>query len=245
MAPLGRIGGLQVGASLLTGSLLALFTLSGCSPVGMAVGAGATVTNMAMEERGFVNSTKDKVIWADISNRMLARDRKLFQNVDIQVHEGRVLLSGFVQRPEERVEATRLAWEPEGVREVVDEIKLGRSLDGGDFAEDVYLIQQIRLKLMFDRDIRAINYSVDCIRSTVYLMGIARTPAELQRVIDHVRDVPYVRAVVNHVRVRTDPLPPIPENPPVIAGPTTSPGSVTANAQPAPASRKPAQKATR
>jgi hypothetical protein len=78
---------------------------------------------------------------------------------------------------------------------------------------------------MFDRDIRAINYSVDCIRSTVYLMGVARTPAELQRVIDHVRDVPYVRAVVNHVRVRTDPLPSIPENPPTIAASNSVPAS--------------------
>jgi len=157
----------------------------------------------------------------------------------VQVHEGRVLLSGFVQKREDRIEATRIAWEPDGVREVVDEIKLGRSLDAGDFAEDVYLIQQIRLKLMFDRDIRAINYSVDCIRSTVYLMGVARTPAELQRVIDHVRDVPYVRAVVNHVRVRTDPLPPIPETPPTFAATTSTPAPVA----PAP-SRKVPQKAT-
>jgi osmotically-inducible protein OsmY len=219
MSPSKRIGGPSIGATL-------LITLSACSPVGMAVGAGATVTNMAMEERGFVNSARDKAIWTDISARMLDRDSKLFQNVDVQVHEGRVMLTGFVQKPEDRVEATRLAWQPDGVREVVDEIKLGRSLDGGDFAEDVWLIQQIRLKLMFDRDIRAINYSVDCIRSTVYLMGVARTPAELQRVIDHVRDVPYVRAVVNHVRVRTDPLPPIPESPPTIAASNTVPESV-------------------
>jgi osmotically-inducible protein OsmY len=243
MAPVGRIGGSWIGASLLIGIIP--LGLSACSPVGMAVGAGATVTNMAMEERGFVNSAKDKAIWTDISARMLNQNGKLFQNIDVQVHEGRVLLTGFVQKREDRIEATRIAWEPDGVREVVDEVKLGRSLDGGDFAEDVWLIEQIRLKLMVDRDIRAINYSVDCIRSTVYLMGIARTPAELQRVIDHVRDVPYVRAVVNHVRVRTDPLPPIPENPPVIAGPVPSPSSVTANAQPAAAPRKPAQKATR
>jgi osmotically-inducible protein OsmY len=219
MSPSKRIGGPSIGATL-------LITLSACSPVGMAVGAGATVTNMAMEVRGFVNSARDKAIWTDISARMLDRDSKLFQNVDVQVHEGRVLLTGFVQKPEDRVEATRLAWQPDGVREVVDEIKFGRSLDFGDFSEDVWLIEQIRLKLMFDRDIRAINYSVDCIRSTVYLMGVARTPAELQRVIDHVRDVPYVRAVVNHVRVRTDPLPPIPESPPTIAASNTVPESV-------------------
>jgi osmotically-inducible protein OsmY len=236
MSPLKRIGGPRIGASLLIGLLPVV--LSACSPVGMAVGAGATVTNMAMEERGFVNSTRDKAIWTDITARMLNRDEKLFQNVDVQVHEGRVLLSGFVQRPVDRIEATRLAWEPDGVREVVDEIKLGRSLDAGDISEDVLLIQQIRLKLMLDRDIRAINYSVDCIRSTVYLMGVARTPAELQRVIDHVRDVPYVRAVVNHVRVRTDPLPPIPANPPTFAASTYVP---SAPPRPAKASPRPTQ----
>ena len=218
MSPIKRIGGPWIGTALLTGILpvvLLPLGLAACSPVGMAVGAGATVTNMAMEERGFFTSARDKAIWTDVSARILDKDQKLFTDVDVQVHEGRVLLTGFVQKPEDRVEATRLAWEPDGVREVVNEIKLGRSLDLGDFSEDVWLIQQIRLKLMVDRDIRAINYSVDCIRSTVYLMGVARTPAELQRVIDHVRDVPYVRAVVNHVRVRTDPLPPIPKTPPI------------------------------
>ena len=246
MSPSKRIGGPGIGATLLIGLLPVglLAALGGCSPVGMAIGAGATVTNMAMEERGFYNSTRDKAIWTDITARMLSKDQKLFQNIDVQVHEGRVLLTGFVQKREDRIEATRIAWEPGGVREVVDEIKLGRSLDAGDFAEDVALIQQIRLKLMFDRDIRAINYSVDCIRSTVYLMGVARTPAELQRVIDHVRDVPYVRAVVNHVRVRTDPLPPIPDSPPMIAAPAPSPNAPPASTKPA-APRKPSQQATR
>jgi osmotically-inducible protein OsmY len=254
MASFRRIGACRIGASLLlvgpvlTGLLsvgLLCIGLAGCSPVGMAVGAGATVTNMAMEERGFVTSARDKVIWTDISGRLFKKNEKLFQDVDVQVHEGRVLLSGFVQKPEDRVEATRIAWEPDGIREVVNEIKLGRSLDFGDVSQDVWLIQQVRLKLMFDRDVRAINYSVDCIRSTVYLMGIARTPAELQRVIDHVRDVPYVRAVVNHVRVRTDPLPPIPETPPTIAEPVPAPNGLPKYTPPASGRQKPAQQATR
>ena len=235
MAPIKRIGRPWIGPGTFT-ALLTVPLLAACSPVGMAVGAGATVTNMAMEERGFVTSTEDKVIWTDISARLLKKNAQLFQNVDVQVHEGRVLLTGFVQKPEDRVEATRIAWEPDGIREVVNEIKLGRSLDLGDYSEDIWLIQEVRLKLMLDRDIRAINYSVDCIRSTVYLMGVARTQAELQRVIDHVRDVPYVRAVVNHVRVRTDPLPPIPESPPTIAAPKIAPeGSGTGAAPAAPA----------
>jgi osmotically-inducible protein OsmY len=203
-------------ASTAIGAAFLLATLAGCSPVGMAIGAGATAANMAMEERGFGNAVRDDVIWADINGRLLDKDPKLFQNVNLQVHEGRVVLSGFVTRPEDRVEATRIAWEPSGIREVANEIKVGRTRDFGDFTEDQWLIQEINLKLLLDRDIRQSNYSVDCIRSTVYLMGVARSQAELQRVIDHVRDVPYVRAVVSHVRVRTDPLPPIPDQPPEI-----------------------------
>jgi osmotically-inducible protein OsmY len=205
--------------------------LAACSPVGMAVGAGATVANMAMEERGFGNAVRDNLIWTDINGRLLNKDSKLFLNVDLQVHEGRVLLTGFVQKPEDRVEATRIAWEADGVREVIDDVKLGRSRDLGDFTEDQLLVQEINLKLLLDRDIRASNYSVDCIRSTVYLMGIARTQAELQRAIDHVRDVPYVRAVVSHVRVRTEPLPPIPDQIPVIPPAGATP-SATASVQP-------------
>jgi osmotically-inducible protein OsmY len=212
--------------------LILISELAGCSPVGMAVGAGATVANMAMEERGFGNAVRDNVIWTDINGRLLNKDAKLFQNVNLQVQEGRVLLTGFVQKPEDRVEATRIAWEPDGVREVINNVKLGRTRDFGDISQDQFLVQEINLKLLLDRDIRQSNYSVDCIRSTVYLMGIARTPAELQRVIDHVRDVPYVRAVVSHVRVRTDPLPPIPDQPPTIppagAAPTTTAQSVGA-----------------
>jgi osmotically-inducible protein OsmY len=203
--------------------LTLIVALAGCSPVGMAVGAGATVANMAMEERGFGNAVRDDVIWTDINGRLINKDPKLFQNVNLQVHEGRVLLTGLVQKPEDRVEATRIAWEPDGVREVIDKVKLGRSRDFGDISQDQFLVQEINLKLLLDRDIRQSNYSVDCIRSTVYLMGIARTPAELERVIDHVRDVPYVRAVVSHVRVRTDPLPPIPDQPPAIPPAGTTP----------------------
>ncbi|HVO04715.1 MAG TPA: BON domain-containing protein [Candidatus Cybelea sp.] len=211
----------------------------------MAIGAGATVTNMAMEERGLGNAVRDDAIWVDINGRLLNQDAKLFRNVNLQVQEGRVLLTGFVQRPEDRVEATRIAWEVDGVREVVNNVKVGRSRDFGDYSEDIFLVQEINLKLLLDRDIRAINYSVDCIRSTVYLMGVARSQAELQRVIDHVRDVPYVRAVVSHVRVRTDPLPPIPATPPVIANPYVATPPTQPSVQQTSASAVPAPRSAR
>jgi hypothetical protein len=105
----------------------------------------------------------------------------------------------------------------------MNEIKIGRGLDLGDYSEDAWLINRLRLKLMADRQIRANNFSIDCIRSTIYLMGVAQNDTERQRVIDHARDIAYVREVVSRVRLVSDPLPPVPAQ-----KPTTEPGPVDA-----------------
>lgn len=199
--------------------LFASLSLTSCSPVGTAVGVAATTINLATQERGLVKGVDDNLTWVSINERLLRHDQNLFQKVSLQVHEGRVLLTGFVQKPEDRVLATEIAWQPDGVREVMNEIKIGRSLDFGDYSEDAWLIQRLRLKLMADRQVRANNFSIDCIRSTIYLMGVAQDDTERQRVIDHARDIAYVDDVVSRVRVAGDPLPAMPTTKPADPGP--------------------------
>jgi osmotically-inducible protein OsmY len=180
--------------------------LAACSPVGAAVGAGAAVGLGATEERGLGQSVEDKVIWLEINRRWLARDAALFQRVDLQVHEGRVLLTGMVEAPETRIEAVRLAWQAEGVGEVINEIRIAEEPRSfSDYLQDGWLARQLEMKILLDERIRSINYSIDAVDSVIYLMGVAQDEAELQRVIDHARDIPYVRRVVSYVRLREDP----------------------------------------
>ena len=79
---------------LLAGLLSAM--LAGCSPLGVATTVGATAGIKASEERGFSTSVSDDAIWLDINRRLLDHDGALFEAVMLQVHEGRVLLSGEV-----------------------------------------------------------------------------------------------------------------------------------------------------
>jgi hypothetical protein len=72
-----------------------------------------------------------------------------------------------------------------------------------------------------------VNYNVDCVGGTIYLMGVAQNKAELQRVIDHARDIPYVRQVVSYVRIK-DP-----------AKPASPPPAKPQPAKPAPGSSSP------
>jgi osmotically-inducible protein OsmY len=201
--------------------LVAYGALAGCSPVGTAIGAAAFTADLATQERGLYQGLDDHRMWIAINGRFVAADLEMAQMVHLQVQEGRVLLTGVVGKPEQRLAAVKAAWEEPGVREVINRIEVAGSRDLGQMAQDEFLARKVWLKLAIDREIRANNYSVECIDDVVYLIGVGQDPAEIQRVIDHARDVAYVREVQNYVRVKTDPL--LPEPPPPAKAPEILP----------------------
>ena len=188
--------------------------LAGCSPVGTAIGAAAYTADLATQERGLYQGLDDQRMWIEINGRFAAYDKDVLQQVHLQVQEGRVVLTGYVQKPEHRLGAVKAAWDTSGVREVINQIKVAPRRDMGQVVEDEALARSVWAKLFIDRGVRANNYSVECIDSVVYLIGVGQDQAEVQRVVDHVRDVPYVRGVENYVRLKGDPLPPEPPPPP-------------------------------
>ncbi|MEX2010044.1 MAG: BON domain-containing protein, partial [Dongiaceae bacterium] len=143
----------------------------------------------------------------EINHYWLQYSEELYRKVGLQVHEARVLLTGIVKEPTMRVDAVRLAWQAEGVREVINEIEVAEAGDLIDAVRDSGISRRLDAKLMLDREIRSINYSAVAVGGVVYLIGVAHDEAELQRVIDHARDIPYVRRVVSHVRVKNVPAP--------------------------------------
>jgi osmotically-inducible protein OsmY len=58
---------------------------------------------------------------------------------------------------------------------------------------------------MFDGHVKNINYTVDVVNGVVYLMGIAQSQDELDRVVAHARDIGNVKRVVSHIVLKNDP----------------------------------------
>lgn len=172
-----------------------------CSPVEMVVGAGAATGVAASQERGIVVSAKDTAISFQIQELWFRTNYEMFGKLSTSVSEGRALLTGKVQDPEMRVEAVKLAWQVEGVAEVINEIEVVNTTSLADSARDFWITTQLRGHLTFDKNVRSINYSIDTVNGTVFLMGIARSQAELDRVTNHARNLAYVRRVVSYVRV--------------------------------------------
>ena len=183
-------------------TLSALILANGCTPIGAAAGAGATAGTMSAQERGFKIGVKDTLILAKINQNWIEHDFKIFAKISAKVVEGRVLLTGTVPKSDNRIEAVRLAWQVDGINEVLNEIEVADQSDLLDVTRDAWVSAQLRIKLTVDGEIKAINYAIDTVNGTVYLMGIAQHSTELDRVRAHARNLKYVRRIVSYARVK-------------------------------------------
>ncbi len=99
----------------------------------------------------------------------------------------------------------RLAWQAEGVKEVINEIQVTDRGGLVDYARDTWISAQLTTKLLLDKAIKAINYNVETVNGVVYMIGIAQDQAELERATNHARTIPNVAKVVSHVRLKSAP----------------------------------------
>jgi osmotically-inducible protein OsmY len=175
--------------------------LGACAP--LIVGTGAAVGGAATQERGVKGSLDDQGVSLDINERWFSDDHAAYSGVNLQVQEGRALLSGQVVDPETRVKAVRLAWQANGVLEVINEIEIRDRSSLSDSAQDTWITTKLLARLIGDEEVASRNYSIETVNGTVFLIGVAQNQEELQRVVAHARDVSYVKRVVDYVRIKT------------------------------------------
>ncbi len=179
---------------------LALLAVSSCG-LGSVAGGGASVGVAVAQERSVGAALDDALIASQIASNLYQFDIELLRKVSAEVVEGRVLLTGSVTNPENRVDAVRLTWLVGGVSLVLNEIQVTERGGLLDFAQDSWISAQLRAKLLLDKEIRALNYNVETVNGIVYMIGIARDDIELKRVTDHARTIENVQKVISHVRV--------------------------------------------
>ncbi|MDE0809334.1 MAG: BON domain-containing protein [Alphaproteobacteria bacterium] len=180
-------------------TFVAMTGLVACGPTGVIVGAGATVVTASQTDKGIQGTATDLRIRTEINHYLFQKDVDLFSSVALLVENGRVLLTGAVETPDSRIQATRLAWQAQGVREIINEIQVRDSASLTDRARDIVINKLLQGTLLLDNDVKSINYSSDTVNGIVYLFGVAKAQAELDRVINHARNIEYVTNVVSYV----------------------------------------------
>jgi len=182
--------------------LLASIGLSGCASAVIGVGTAAVAASTT--EKGLSTSVADTQIYAKLTDRFVKTNFSLVTAVDITVNDGAVLMTGKVKTPEEKILATRLAWEIFGVREVVNELQVTDTSSIKDIAKDLAASATLRTKLITDGDISSLNFSIDVVNGTVYLSGVAANAEEMNRVVAHARDIRFTQQVVNYITLQSD-----------------------------------------
>lgn len=184
--------------------VLSAASLSGCVP--LLIGGGTETAVVMAQERSPGNAVDDAGILLKIKDLYAKQnDKDMLLNVEIKVVEGRVLLTGNVDKPDSQIEAVRLAWQAGGVREVMNEIQVSDKAGFTNYARDVWISTQVKSRLILTKNVRSINYSVITVNQVVYLMGIAQDQEELDRVTYAASVIEYVQRVVAYVRLKDDP----------------------------------------
>ena len=194
-----------ISATLAAAVLAGMTLLSGCTPVGVVVGAGAVAGSAAMQERGFEQAVTDKATEVAIQKKVFDADSASFRRLEVSVVEGRVLLTGVVPTVDDRIRAVEACWKTDDVVEVINEILVGEDAGMVDNAYDAKIEAALDVDLTLDREVNAVNFIPDASGGTLFLMGIAQSQAELDRVIAHARNVERVRRVVSHVQIKDSP----------------------------------------
>ena len=192
----------MIRALILIVGLLFLFSGYGCTPAGVIASGGATTMVIAEGDRSLGTVVDDATIKLNIAGKFLSSENKLFLNIDTKIIEGRVLLTGIVEDQEIRIDAVRRVWEVEGVQEVINEIEIGDKTTIKEYANDLWINTQIKALAAKEIGLRSLTYNFETIRGKVYIAGITSRPAQLETLINIIKNVKGVKDIVNYVVVK-------------------------------------------
>ena len=178
------------------------FALTSC--IETAVGLGTAAVAASTTEKGFSTSVSDTVIEAKLADKFIQNDSSLVTGIQKSVSNGAVLMTGKVDTQEQKVLATRLAWEIKGVKEVINEVQIVSESSLKTTARDLAASAQLRAALIGDQEISSLNYSIDVVNGIVYLSGVAEDEKERERVIAHAQALRFAKKVVNYIILTTD-----------------------------------------
>jgi osmotically-inducible protein OsmY len=192
-------------ALYLTLALLAASFGGGCATA--VIGTAASVGVYAIQDRTIGEGIDDAAASNQVKLRLLAADRVAFAEVDVEVANRNLLLSGAAPTAEHRQAAETIARSVGTIDNVYNEIFVGPRSGLVRSAQDELITAHIRARLAGSPSVRSINVNIETFQGNVYLMGTARSEQELRRAAEIASVVPGVRRVVSFMQIRAAPQP--------------------------------------
>ena len=179
------------------------FILSGCVGVG-SKGLFGTGVSVALDPRTVGTQIDDSIMQKTISAKILSKDKNYLLSIKTKVLDGRIFITGKVDRPEEKLLITKLAWETKGARSVRNDIKIKEDFNFKQSAKDLLITSQLRTAIIVNKNIKATNYQIDTYKKKIYIYGIALTSEEKDLVISEAKEILDVEDVIASIILLED-----------------------------------------
>ena len=181
-------------------SLILIFLFTSCTSVSQ-FGTGVNIT---FDPRTIRMQIDDTIMQKNLSARLALTDKKYFISIQSEVLDGRIFLSGKVDEPEEKIKITKMAWETKGVRSVKNAITIKGQSNFKSTAKDVLITSQLRTALIFNKNTKARNYTLETVNKNIYIFGIAMNAEEKKEVINEANKIYDVEEIIPSIYLATE-----------------------------------------
>ncbi len=183
-------------------TLIVLF-LNGCIGAS-SPGVFGTGVTIALDPRTLGTQIDDSIMDKSLEARLLTMNKEYFLNVKSKVLDGRIFITGKVDTPEEKLKITKLAWETKGARSVKNDIKIKEQFNFQQSAKDLLITSQLRSAMIFNKQIKAVNYNIDTYKKVIYIYGIAESKEEKDEIISEAEQILDVENIITSILLVED-----------------------------------------
>jgi hyperosmotically inducible protein len=195
--------------------LIAALQLSGCVST-----VFVEIAKKANEDRPSADLMTDTQIGASILSGFVEKDSNLLLDVNADVWERKVLLTGTVEDAKTRADIVKYVSDDDRVKRVYDEIQIASPAElerrrkaaqkhsesqqqgVAQFVDDFWVEAKVSAQLIATQGITSVNYRWRCVRGILYIIGRANSRDELNAVYAVVRNTRGVNRVKSFVEIK-------------------------------------------
>jgi osmotically-inducible protein OsmY len=155
-----------------------------------------------MRDKKFGDTITDSKIEVAVKKRLYGISAQLYSDVSVISDRGYVLLTGNVHNPDWVNIAEREAWATDGVIGVDNCLSFGEEISVAQAMKDGFITSSCRTSLLCDSNINSVNYKIKTMNGTVYLLGMAKSEAELRLALSKIQAVSGVKKIVSYVSLQ-------------------------------------------
>jgi osmotically-inducible protein OsmY len=172
--------------------------LTGCVGVG-SEGVLGTGVSIYLDPRSLGTQIDDSIMQKSLLIRITKTDKKYILDISPKVVDGHIFLTGVVEKVDEKILMTKLAWKTEGARSVKNNIEVKDKFSLKNYSQDVLISSQMKVALFANKKISMSNYQVNTVNQVIFIFGIAANEAERREIMNEaslIKDVKSVDATI-------------------------------------------------